>query len=250
MSKKIDRAVHGPGWGEVILGAVLSLVLGAILGATILILRPVVPGKELPKEADRKRGTVYYLEGSRDMAKARQAPVKLKAFVEGQSVAVTEEEVNALLASAAPPAAPKAAEKKPEPKKADAKKTDPKKAAGKDPADAAPNSDETVAVGAPNVRIRDGILQLAAPVALNVLGVTEKVMVQARGGFVKKGDVFTYEPTEMYVGSCPVQRLPVVSGYVRDKILSAQKIPDEVAASWRKLSNVAVEGNTIRLQMP
>ena len=58
MSKKIDRAAHGPGWAEVILGAVLSIVLGVVLGAVVLIIRPVVVAKELPKEPDPNSLTV------------------------------------------------------------------------------------------------------------------------------------------------------------------------------------------------
>ena len=105
MSKKIERAVHGPGWAEVILGAVLSAVLGVVLGAALLILKPIVVVKELPKEP--VAGAVYYVEGSRDTAKAKQALAKRKAFAQGQSVTVTEDEINSLAApAAAAPATP------------------------------------------------------------------------------------------------------------------------------------------------
>ena len=40
MSKKIDRAVHGQSWAEVILGAALSLVLGVLLMAAWLLASP------------------------------------------------------------------------------------------------------------------------------------------------------------------------------------------------------------------
>jgi hypothetical protein len=46
---KVDRAIYGPGWGEVIFGALLSLVLGVVLGALLLVLKPVVIAKETPK---------------------------------------------------------------------------------------------------------------------------------------------------------------------------------------------------------
>jgi hypothetical protein len=42
MSKKIDRTPHEPGWSEVILGAALSVGLGAMLGAVALVFKPVV----------------------------------------------------------------------------------------------------------------------------------------------------------------------------------------------------------------
>lgn len=229
MSKKIDRAVHGPGWGEVILGAVLSLVLGAVLGAALLIARPVATVRELPKEEDRTRGTVYYVEGSRETAKARQATAKQKALLAGQSVNVTEDEINAIVAAATtPPPAPaaKAGEKKEEPAETG-----------------------MLSPGTPNFRIRDGVVQIGVPVTINALGLGEKVIVQARGGFVKRDDMFVFEPQELYVGSCPVQRVPLLSGFVRNQVLANQKIPDEMIEAWKKLSDVSVEGNTLKLTM-
>lgn len=226
MSRKIDRATHGPSWTEVILGAVLSLVLGVALGAVLLILRPVVIAKEEPKE--RAPNTVYYVEGSKDTAKAREALAKRKAFVEGQSVTVNEAEINALIA---PPAA--------------ADKKAPEK--GKDAAQAAAGNGY-FSPGTPNVRIHEGVLQVGVPVTIDLLD--QKVVAQARGGFVKQGDVFVYDPTELYLGSCPVQRLPFLGHYVRQKFLDAQPIPEDIKATWPKLANVTIEGNAVKLMMP
>src|SRR6476660_757483 len=132
MSKKIDRAKHGPSWAEVILGAVLSLVLGVVIGAVLLILLPVEVAKEKPKEPNPK--VVYYIEGARDSNKAKQALAKRKAFVEGQSVTVTEDEINSLItpsgAAAEPPKDAKAKDAKAKDAKAkDAKAKTPDKAA-------------------------------------------------------------------------------------------------------------------------
>jgi hypothetical protein len=228
MSKKVDRALHGPSWAEVILGAVLSIVLGVVLGALLLILRPPIVAKEVPKEP--VRGAIYYVEGSRDGSKAKQALAKRKSFVEGQSVTVSEEEINSLIAPATPAPAPKAGEKK------DAKAT--------------PATSDTLATGAPNVRIADGKLQVGVPVTMNVLGLEQKVIVHARGGFVKEGDMFVYEPEKLYIGSCPVERLPYLSSYVRNKVLAAQPIPEDIKASWVKLANVSIEGKSLKLTMP
>ncbi len=244
MSKKIDRAVHGPSWTEVILGAALSVVLGVVLGAVLLVLRPVVVAKDTPKDADPK--AVYFIEGSRDTAKAKQALAKRKAFVEGQSVTVNEDEINALAAPA--PATPpgKAPDKKGDPKaKADPKAKEAEKAAPPPPA-----SDELFSAGPPNFRVRDGVVQFGAPVTINTLGLGLKVIAQARGKIVKSGDVFTFEPSELYLGSCPVQRLPFLAGYVRSKFLAAQPIPEDIKTSWMKLAAVTVEGSTVKLTMP
>jgi hypothetical protein len=229
-SKKVDRAIHGPGWGEVILGAILSLILGVIVGVVLLVIKPVVVAKELPK--DPAPGTLYYVEGLHgDAGKARQALAKRKAFVEGQSIKVTEDEINALTASAVPAApAPKPGQKaaaQPEPVK----------------------SGETVSTGVPNVRIRKGEMQVGVPITLSVFGFEQRIIAQARGGFEKQGDVFAYDPSEIYFGSCPVQKLPFVAGYIRQKLTSSQKIPDDIAAAWAKLANVSIEGNTLNLAM-
>lgn len=222
---KIDRSIHGPSWTEVILGAALSLLLGMALAIVVLVSRPVTVVKEVPKPEERKRDTIYYVEGSTSAGRAGQALAKRNAFVAGQSVTVTEDEVNTVLAADAATKAGAAASG------AGDKKDD----------------GQTVAVGTPNVRIRDGVVQVGAPVTLNALGWSEKVIVHARGGFAKKGDVFTYDPSEIYVGSLPVQRLPILNGYVRNKIVSARQFPEEVVAAWRKLSDVSVEGNAVRL---
>jgi hypothetical protein len=239
MSIKIDRRTQGPSWVEVILGAVLSGLLGIVLGAVLLVLRPAVvvkPGSKeaTMKEADRDPKAVYFVEGSRDGSQGRQALAKRKSFVEGQSVTVNEAELNALAAIPAAAAAPKPG---------DASKPADKGAPG-----AAPT--ETLATGAPNFRIRDGALQVGVPVTVSVFGLSQKVLVQTRGGFVKTGEMFTYQPTDFYIGSCPLQRLPFVASYVRDKYLTSQLIPEDIKASWVKLANVAFDGNTLKLTMP
>jgi hypothetical protein len=229
MSKKIDRATHGPSWTEVILGAALSFLLGVVLGAVVLIARPVTQVQEMPKPEDRVRGTVYYIEGVQGNARAAQT--KRATFIQGQSITATESEINALIA---PPTPPPAATK-----------------AGAEPAPApAPTGGGMIAPGTPNVRIREGIMQVAAPVNLNVLGLTRKVIAQARGQFVKEGDMFVYQPDEIYFGSCPVHRLPLISGLVKTKMLSQHAIPDDVVAAWRKLANVQIEGNALKLTAP
>jgi hypothetical protein len=232
MSKKIDRAMHGPSWTEVILGAVLSVVLGVVLGVVLLVLKPVTivkTEKDLPKE--RKGDQVFYLEGSRDASKAKDALAKRKAFAAGRSVNVTEEELNSLITPT--PAAPAPAGAKPAEKG---------KAADKSGANG------YLAVATPNFRIRDNVMQIGVPVTINLLD--QKIIVQARGGFTKQGDTFVFDPSEFYFGSCPIQRLPYLQGYVTKKIFETQPLPEDIAAQWPKLANVSIDGNTLKLAMP
>ena len=246
MSRKIDRALRGPSWIEVVLGALLSLILGVVIGAAVLIFRPVVVVKEMPKEEAREPGALYFVEGSRDATKGREAVAKRKAFAGGQTVTVIEDELNAIAGPAAnfgPAAAPGAPGASPAPKAPE------KKAVDKAGAPEAP-SEEMIATGTPNFRIRDNLMQIGIPVTVNLLGMTEKVVVQTKGGFAKQGDTFVYEPTEFYVGCLPVTRLPMVSDYAREKFLAGQTIPEDIRAAWSKLTNVSVEGNGLKLTMP
>lgn len=242
MSRKIDRALRGPSWIEVVLGALISLVLGVLLGAALLIFRPVVVVKEMPKGDKLDPNAIYFVEGSRDGARGRDATAKRNAFVGGQTVTVIEDELNALAGPATPfasAAAPKPGEKK-APEKAPVAKAP--------AADAA--SDDLLVTGTPNFRVRDGALQVGVPVTVNLLGMSEDVVVQTRGGFAKQGDVFAYEPSEFYLGCLPLNRLPIVSKYAREKFLNAQAIPDDIKGAWAKLANVSVEGNVLKLTMP
>ena len=242
MSKKIDRALHGPSWIEVILGAVLSLVLGVVLGITLLVFRPVLVVKELPKEDARDPKAIYFVEGTRDSSRAREAAAKRKAFANGQSVTVNEDELNTLAGPAAAfgaPPAPKPGEKAKAPEKA-----------GAPAAPATPASEDFIATGTPNFRLHDNAMQVGVPVTFNLLGMSQKVVVHTRGGFAKEGDVFVYRPDVFYVGSLPLDRLPYLAGYARHHFLNAQAIPDDVKASWAKLANVTVEGKLLKLTMP
>jgi hypothetical protein len=225
MNRKLERELNGPSATEVILGAALSLVLGAVLAAVYLVLKPVSTVKEMSKEP--VAGVVYYLEGSRDSSKAREAMSKQKNLIQGGTIALNEDELNALAAAATVPAVAA-------------------KAGDKAPASAAPQS---VAAGSPNFRIRGGVLQIGVPVNVNVAGLSQRVIVQARGGFAKHGDTFVFQPTEFYVGSCPLQNVPVAKAIVMKQVLGAVSMPQDLAAAWRKLSDVTVEGSTLTLTM-
>ena len=113
----------------------------------------------------------------------------------------------------------------------------------------APPPVESLATGEVNFRIRDGELQISVPVTVNVAGLGEKYIVQARGGFVKDGDKVVYKPNALYVGSCPIERIPFVAGYVQDKFLGAQPIPEDIATAWAKVAGVTIEGSALTVTM-
>ena len=218
MSNKYQRELHGPGWGEVILGALLSFILGVVLAMAFLIFTPVEKVKAMPKEPKPK--VVYYLEGNALSGRAGQAQSKAKAFLQGKSVVLNEDELNALATGFSK-----------------------KRGTGKPAA----NPENAIENGTPNFRIHDGVLQVGVPLEISTYGLTREVILQARGGFTKSGDTFVFDPTEVYVGSCPIERLPMLQGMIFDRLIAVAELPEGVPAAWQKLSDVAVDGSTLRL---
>lgn len=227
MSKKIDRALYGPSWFEVIFGAFLSVVIGVVLAAVYLVTKPVTTVKELPKEP--VSGMVYFIEGSKDSTKGRSWVAKRQQLVAGMSVQVSEEEINAAIAGVNA-----AASKKPAAK-------------AEESAPAAEAKPGQFTAGTPNFRIRDGEVQISVPVTVNTLELGLNLLVQARGSFEKQGDRFVFAPKTLLVGSCPVEKIPGVASAALRQFLGAQAIPEDVAGAWAKLANVSVEGARLKL---
>ena len=228
--------MYGPSWIEVMVGAVFSVIIGIVLAAAFLIFKPVTQVKELPKEP--AVGMVYNIEGSHDSAKARRVVSKLKIFAQGGSIVLNEDEINTAAAPATPAGPPPAPAKGPA-------------APGKGPA-AEADSGEFRTPGAPNFRIHDGELQISVPVRVKyaLVGLNQSFLVQAKGTIARQGDPFTYVPDTVDVGSCPLQRLPLATGWVMNKILSAQHVPPELAAAWGRLADVTLEPTALKLTMP
>lgn len=225
MSAKI-KALRAPTMIEVGLGALLSVLLGVVLGAAYLVLKPVVKAKEVPK--DPPSGTVYFIEGSRDFSRTEDAEAMRKTFAGGESVSFGEGELNALLGASDKP---------------DSSPSKPDKGAP-------PPEAKAIDVGTLNARIHAGKIQFADTVSFNVFGITGSVIVQAVGEFDKSGSGFEFVPDSIYVGGCPVERLPVIKGLVLRKLLFSRPVPDDIAAAWPKLVNVSIDDSTMHLRMP
>ena len=222
---KTASALHGPSWAEVLIGAALSLALGVILAAAHLALKPATTVKELPKEP--AAGTVYYLEGSKDSNKGKTWLRKRQAFLDAQSVDLSEEELNTAVATPV--------EK-------------PKGGAGQPSNAAQPANDSWFTVGNVNFRIAAGELQIGVPVRVNLIDAS--VVVQTSGSFEKQSDVFNFVPNTLYIGSLPAHRIPLLANWAIKRLLAAQAIPTDLAEAWQKLTGVAIEGKTLKLAMP
>ncbi len=220
MANKIDRALYGPSMTEVVLGAFLSLLLGGTLAAAYLIAKPVQTVRELPK--DLVPGVVYHFDGSADSNKGRFWKVKQEQLVAGRSITLIEDELNTAVAGLKSPSPKKGADE-PEPKK------------------------EMLSAGAPNFRVREGVLQVAMPVTLNTYGLGFSALVQAQGTFEKSGDRHVFVPAVLLVGSCRVEKLPFIADFVLGKIHVALNVPEELATAWGTLSDVKIDGAQLRL---
>ncbi len=232
---KIGKAKYGPSLNEVILGAALSLLLGAFLATVYLVMRPVAVVRELPKAPEAN--VVYYAEGTKNFDHAKQWLRKKQLFLEGSSVTVNEDELNVWIRAEAGTAA------SPAPAPAGEVKT---AQAGSKPLPS------LFQVDSPNFRVRNGTVQLSCRITVSVelFGLSVPLIVQSMGRFEKRGDIFSFVPDTCYVGSFPVHKLPGLDGVTLGFLLARVPVSEEIRAAWKKLTNVAVEGDTLRLSMP
>lgn len=209
---------RSPGYTGPIVAALLSLTLGVFVAALLLAAQPVNRVKELPKPDAQVRGAVYWVEGNRDPARLRSAQDKAQLLLRGQLVTFSEEELNALLEAAL---AVKA----------------------KTPSDA------LVSPGTPNVRIRDGVVQLASELTFSLWGEKRKVVLQTRGTFHEYGGQWVFEPTQIFMGALPVDRVPFLGGWVRTHYLDPRALHPDLATAWSRLGRIVAEGNVIRVAL-
>jgi hypothetical protein len=237
-NKKIEKALYGPSMTEVALGAVLGLVAGVLIACVYLVFKPVTQLKEMPKEP--VRGTIYYIPGAESNTKGKTWTAKQKAFIAGTSITVVEDELNAWALSAfaggapaTPPPAPKAGAK-PADKPAD-------------PAVAGLNG--IFNPGTPNFKITDGKMQIGFKCILNWYGLTKEVLVVTTGTMTKSGDKVVYSPHTLYLGSCPVHLIPALAGPLMANMIEKKKAPDAINSAWAKVTDAAIEGNTLKLTL-
>jgi len=249
-SSKIDRAKYGPSTIEVLLGAVLSLIFGAVLALIYLIVQPVQIGNTPAKS--EAASPVVYIKGTQDGDRGKQWLRKKQLFTEGSSVDVNEDELNAWITAGTAPEPPKAADGKMPDKATNGKKPD-KAADGKKPDQVAPAGPTgLIQFGTPNFHISNGVFQIGCEteVNLDMVGFKQSLIMQASGRFVKTAEGFTFVADQFYIGCCPLHKLPGVGKFVFDRILANEKIPEDLSAAWKKLVDVSVEGDSLRLTIP
>jgi hypothetical protein len=213
-SRDFYRAQRGPSLIAVVLGAALSLALGATLCLCYLVLKPARTN-DLPRAPT---GSVFYVEGTRDSSYAKQLMHKMQLFAKGSSVKLNEDELNAWMMSAS----------------------------------MTPPSTRFFQINSPNFRIWDGFLQVGSKCELNVemLNFKHQVIVQVMGRFKKEDDGFVLVPYRFYIGSFPLHRLPGLSRQVLSYFVARMPVPEDIRSAWKKLADVHVEGSNLKLTMP
>lgn len=266
-NRKLERALYGPTIYEVTFGVLLSLLLGAALAIAFLIFKPAQVVQEMPKEDERIRGATYYVAGATDPVKSKQWMRKRQMLLESSpgDISFSEDDLNAWFknsteagkkvmekeakaAAAAEVAAKQPAKPAPKPGAKPAPGASPAAASATEPAPAAEAPpEELITPSVVNFRIRDGVVQIGLPSTVNTLGYQFPVVVQARGGFEKRDDMYVFVPDEFMLGSLPVHRFPHVVDYIMQKAMASEALPPELMAAWKKVKTVVVDGKAIKL---
>ena len=221
MAKSLDQ--QSPGIAGVIIGATLSIVLGALLAGIHLIFKPVEIVKALPKEP--VDGVRYYVEGGGAAAAGKAWERKAEALATGRGeVGFAEGDLNAW-AQATFKTTPEAEEAK--------------KAAT-----------FLLAPGTPNLRLVGGELQLGVVTELVYFGTITPLVVQAHGGFEQDAAGWRYAPKEVYLGYFPLHRIPALLGLVAARVGAEGNLPPEVATVLTRATAITVtpEEFVVRMQ--
>lgn len=208
----------GPTTTEVVLGSVLSILLGVLLASIYLAARPMKMVKAIPEEAEP--GVIYFVEGRKDYEASRRWMFKRDVFVQGQSVQVTEGELNFWASSVYP--TPSDGEK----------------------------GGAMFTIGTPQFRIEDDELKAGAICKFDYFGVVYEIAVQAAGGFSKVGERFVFNPREVAIGGLPAHRMGPLGSILFKQFAGAFVPPEDVAQAWSQLADVHVEGNMLILGTP
>ncbi len=194
-----------------IIVAVFSIVMGATLGTLFLALKPVVKLAADVELGAPAPDVVYCFEGKRENERTPIASDTYNRFLSGFSVKVDEIDLNALRLTEFE------------------------------------SSGSFYKISAPSFRLRDDQLQIGVSMHLYVYGYLIATLVQTRGTFVRKGGIFAFDPQTMWIGSCPVHRLPLLGSPVMDKVIGSQTWPETVVTAWTKLSEVRVSDSSLSL---
>jgi hypothetical protein len=220
MASPADR--KDPGVISVFIGAVLSIVLGALLGGLHLASQPVEVMKTAPKEAP-PADKLYYVMGAAGSTAAKTWQTKRDMLAGGSgSVALSEAELNAWSESTREPA-----------KIADDQKG------------------QTVMIlgGVPNFRIEGTTLHVGLVNTVNFFGSEAPLVLQAKGGFERSGSGWRFVASEAKLGAFPLHRVPALLSTLADRF-GASQLPPVVDTVLSNARDIAVRDGSLVIALP
>jgi hypothetical protein len=237
-------SLRAPSLIEVFVGSILAVLLGALVAATILLLKPVEILAEAPKDKALDPTKIYYLQGRKDYTASQRWRFKRDSVMQSHTVRVNEDELNAWVEDIYPKlqieTKPKAPKAKPGAAVAAAKQPD--------------TSQPLIQTGTPNIRMTSDSLRLGVVYYVNVFGYASfEIVAQCDGTFEKPrhGDEPIYfRPTTFYLGSLPVHKLLMLKGIIFGRVVDTFELPADLAGAWAKLDEVKVENRELVLAAP
>jgi hypothetical protein len=232
MATKTER--KNPGLFEILFGASLSVVLGALLAFMHLVFRPVEMVSVVPKEPTA--GVRYCIQGANGSSSGPRWKIKVQRladkipgefmFSEGDLNAWAESTFQKAGAPAAPatPAAAAAAQA------------------------AAPSF--ALVSGVPNFKITGGKLQIASINDLFLLGGVSKLVVEAKGTFVKGAEGWDFVPSEFFLGGLPTRKLPMLTSFLVSRFSKSKAASPELANVMARASAITIEGSSLVVKVP
>ncbi len=235
-------SLRAPSLFEIFFGSILSVVLGALLAATILILKPVEILTEAPKDKTLDPTKIYFFQGSKEYTPSQRWRFKRDSLVQGHSVRLNEDELNTWIEDVYP--------KLPiEQKKTVKPKPQGKGKEGVAPAKDADRSAPFIQTGTPNFRLTAETLRVGVVYYVNLFGYASfQVVAQSEGTFEKPKDdaePIRFNPSTFYVGSLPVHKLLMLKTLIFGRVLDTFEFPTDVTGAWRKLAEVKVENREL-----
>lgn len=209
-----------PSISEIVLGIVLSLVLGVLLAGVHLAAASVEKLATMPEEP--KEGVVYYIRGGESTAAAAQWLRKRQLMVETASgeIELSEDELNTW-------------------------------AKGSFEATDGEDAQQGMILKVPNFRLVEGKLQVGMETEVRSMAFTRSVVVQVTGDFAKGEEgKFEFVPETVMLGRLPAHRIPGLRERVVARLWSAQDLPEDLVKAWGELVEVKVDGSVLKLRFP
>ncbi|TVR46970.1 MAG: hypothetical protein EA425_16520 [Puniceicoccaceae bacterium] len=212
---------------NVIVGAVLSLLLGVVGAVLFLVMVPVVEGTPPAEdEIDRSREDYlrYYQPGTRSGQRGANWMLKKQALIDGRSGALLfyEEDLNLWAANAY---------------------------------EQQLDGNGTVlgvlsVPGTPVFRVAEDHLAVGLPVKLQLLGLERDIIVQAKGGFATRDGRLVFRPHEVLVGSWPVPAALGLRQRIYRNFAGAFPPPEDVREAWPQVEAIGFEDQALRVVIP